>query len=250
MLRNVLNTDPAEARELFSWAMVPHLLLFAGLPLLLLWRVQLDRQSWGRALAWRLATIAGSAALLVGALLLVFQDFSAQMRNQKEVRYLITPANVLWSAGSVIAATRGNDDGEQQRLVDDQVAVDAAGLAVGVLVEVREDERRHPLAADPGAACRRTAGTAGGATTAAFFELLDAVLVVGLHLLHLLLELGIAMLELLDLPGHHGERLLELIEPVLDIDGIAALRGRSRGQRENEGGQEDEARRNDFHGQQ
>lgn len=97
MLRNVLNTDPAEARELFSWAMVPHLLLFAGLPLLLLWRVQLDRQSWGRALAWRLATIAGSAALLVGALLLVFQDFSAQMRNQKEVRYLITPANFIYS---------------------------------------------------------------------------------------------------------------------------------------------------------
>lgn len=97
MLRNVLNTDPAEARELFSWAMVPHLLLFAGLPLLLLWRVQLDRQSWGRALAWRLTTIAGSAALLVGALLLVFQDFSAQMRNQKEVRYLITPANFIYS---------------------------------------------------------------------------------------------------------------------------------------------------------
>ena len=49
-------------------------------------------------MAWRLATIAGSSALLVGALLLVFQDFSAQMRNQKEVRYLITPANFIYSA--------------------------------------------------------------------------------------------------------------------------------------------------------
>jgi lipid A ethanolaminephosphotransferase len=98
MLRNVLKTDPAEASELFGWSMLPHLLLFAGLPLLVLWRVQLDRQPWGRAMAWRLATIAGSAALLVGALLLVFQDFSAQMRNQKEVRYLITPANFIYSA--------------------------------------------------------------------------------------------------------------------------------------------------------
>ena len=98
MLRNVLKTDPAEAGELFGWGMLPHLLLFAGLPLLVLWRVQLDRQSWGRALAWRLATIAGSAVLLVGAVLLVFQDFSAQMRNQKEVRYLITPANFIYSA--------------------------------------------------------------------------------------------------------------------------------------------------------
>lgn len=98
MLRNVLKTDPAEAGELFGWGMLPHLLLFAGLPLLVLWRVQLDRQSWGRALAWRLATIAGAAVLLVGAVLLVFQDFSAQMRNQKEVRYLITPANFIYSA--------------------------------------------------------------------------------------------------------------------------------------------------------
>ncbi|MEN9490868.1 MAG: hypothetical protein RJA63_1317 [Pseudomonadota bacterium] len=98
MLRNVLKTDPAEAGELFGWGMLPHLLLFAGLPLLVLWRVQLDRQPWVRAMAWRLATIAGSAALLVGALLLVFQDFSAQMRNQKEVRYLITPANFIYSA--------------------------------------------------------------------------------------------------------------------------------------------------------
>ena len=98
MLRNVLKTDPAEAGELFGWGMLPHLLLFAGLPLLVLWRVQLARQPWIRALAWRLATIAGAAVLLVGALLLVFQDFSAQMRNQKEIRYLITPANFIYSA--------------------------------------------------------------------------------------------------------------------------------------------------------
>lgn len=103
MLRNVLKTDPTEAGELFSWGMVPHLLLFAGLPLLVLWRVQIDRQAWGRAIAWRLATLAGSAALLVGALLLVFQDFSAQMRNQREARYLITPANFIYSAVRVAA---------------------------------------------------------------------------------------------------------------------------------------------------
>lgn len=103
MLRNVLKTDPAEAGELFGWSMLPHLLLFAGLPLLVLWRLRLQQQPWGRALAWRLATAAGSAVLLVGALLLVFQDFSAQMRNQKEVRYLITPANFIYSAVRVAA---------------------------------------------------------------------------------------------------------------------------------------------------
>mgnify|MGYP002150829880 FL=1 len=41
MLRNVMRTDVAEARELFAWRMVPHLLLFAVLPLVLLWKVRL-----------------------------------------------------------------------------------------------------------------------------------------------------------------------------------------------------------------
>jgi len=53
MLRNVLKTDPAEAGELFGWGMLPHLLLFAGLPLLVLWRVRLKPQRWARAMAWR-----------------------------------------------------------------------------------------------------------------------------------------------------------------------------------------------------
>ncbi len=103
MLRNVLKTDPTEAGELFGWGMLPHLLLFAAVPLFVLWRVRVERQPWGRALAWRLAAVVGSVGLLVGALLLVFQDFSAQMRNQREVRYLITPANFIWSAARVAA---------------------------------------------------------------------------------------------------------------------------------------------------
>jgi len=120
MLRNVLKTHPAEAGELFGWGMLPHLLLFAGLPLLVLWRVRLQRQPWGRALAWRLATAAGSAALLVGALLLVFQDFSAQMRNQKEVRYLITPANFIYSAARVAV-----DSTREAQVARTPVGVDA-----------------------------------------------------------------------------------------------------------------------------
>jgi lipid A ethanolaminephosphotransferase len=104
MLRNVVMTDPAEASELFSWGMLPHLLLFAGLPLLFLSRVKLTSRPWRRALAWRLSTILGSAAVLVGALLFVYQDFSAQMRNQKELRYLATPANFIFSTFRVAFA--------------------------------------------------------------------------------------------------------------------------------------------------
>ena len=104
MLRNVLRTDVAEARELFAWGLLPHLLLFAVLPLLLLWRVRIVNRPWLRAAAVRVGLLLLAAAVLVGALLSVFQAFSSLMRNHKEMRYLITPANYLWSLGAVATA--------------------------------------------------------------------------------------------------------------------------------------------------
>ena len=104
MMRNVMLTDVAEARELFTWSLVPHLLLNAVLPLLLLWRVQVQPRPWGRAAAVRLASVLLAVVVLVGALLGVFQAVSSMMRNHKEMRYLITPANVVWSIGAVAAA--------------------------------------------------------------------------------------------------------------------------------------------------
>jgi len=104
MMRNVLHTDVAEARELFSWGLLPHLLLHAVLPLALLWRVRVAPRSWGRAAGWRLGAALSAGVLLVGALLTIFQPFASMMRNHKEMRYLATPSNLLWSTAAVGAA--------------------------------------------------------------------------------------------------------------------------------------------------
>jgi lipid A ethanolaminephosphotransferase len=101
MLRNVMRTDVTEARELFSWNLLPHLLIFAVLPLLLLWRVRLVKRPWLRAGVVRLGALLLAVLVLVGALLSVFQGFSSLMRNNREMRYLITPANYLWSLAAV-----------------------------------------------------------------------------------------------------------------------------------------------------
>ena len=53
MLRNVLHTDVREARELFGWSLLPHLLLHAGLPLLVLWRVRIVRRPWKAPGCWQ-----------------------------------------------------------------------------------------------------------------------------------------------------------------------------------------------------
>lgn len=104
MLRNVLRTQPAEARELITWAMAPYLLLQAGVPLWLLSRWQVPQRRWGPALGYRLGALAVAAAALIAAMMLSFQPLSSTMRNHKELRYLITPASVAWSTVATLRA--------------------------------------------------------------------------------------------------------------------------------------------------
>lgn len=103
MLRNLLRTDWHEARELLSTSMLPHLGLMAGLPLLVLWRVQPARRRWPGAAVRRLGFMFAMAALLTACVLLLYGPLASLMRNHREARYLITPANYLYSLASVAA---------------------------------------------------------------------------------------------------------------------------------------------------
>ncbi len=103
MMRNVLHTDVAEARELLTAALGLHLLLYAGLPMLLLWRVQLRPTGWLRSLWQRGLSAVLGLLLFVACLVAIFPSFGPLMRNHKDLRYLATPSNVLWSAGAVAA---------------------------------------------------------------------------------------------------------------------------------------------------
>jgi lipid A ethanolaminephosphotransferase len=104
MLRNVLRTDVSEARELLAPALLWQLLLYAVLPLLLLWRVRVVNHRWPRATLVRLGMLLAALATAALALIAVFQPMASLMRNHREVRYLITPANMVWSIGAVVAA--------------------------------------------------------------------------------------------------------------------------------------------------
>ncbi len=102
MLRNAFHSDPAEASEVLGWGLVPHLLAFAVLPIIAIGYPKLTVRRWPRALAVRLGFLALAVLMAAGAVLLVFQDFSSLMRNQKELRYLITPANAVYSTARVL----------------------------------------------------------------------------------------------------------------------------------------------------
>ena len=103
MLRNVLRTDLAEARELLTPGFFLQVAALALPPLFVLQRARLRRRPLKRALAIRGAAAVLALVVAAGALGSVFKDFSAQMRNHKELRYLITPAAPLWSLARVLS---------------------------------------------------------------------------------------------------------------------------------------------------
>ncbi|MFM1987719.1 MAG: hypothetical protein RJA99_676 [Pseudomonadota bacterium] len=107
MIRNVLATDTREAGELLTLDMIAHNLLLGALPAAVVLWVRVKQRPWKRALAIRAGTVALAVVVGLGALLAVFQDFASTMRNQKTLRYAITPANVVWSLGSVAASGLG-----------------------------------------------------------------------------------------------------------------------------------------------
>ena len=103
MLRNVLHTDPREASELIGASMMVGVAVLGVIPAVLVCRVQVRRRPLRRALAIRLGAIAVALAVAAAALLLAFQDLGSLMRNRRELRYAITPGNVVYSLGRALA---------------------------------------------------------------------------------------------------------------------------------------------------
>ena len=104
MVRNILRTDVKEASELFSLNFCIHMFVYALLPILLVSQLRLKTMPLRRSMLVRLAYVVGAIVIAAGSIMLVFQDFSSLMRNQKEVRFLITPSNYLFSLTRVVVA--------------------------------------------------------------------------------------------------------------------------------------------------
>lgn len=121
MLRNVLRTDVKEASELFNPGMLSPLLLTAVLPLLVLLRVRVRREPFARALVIRIMALGTVLLVGVGSLMAIFQDVAPLMRNHKEIRYLITPANYLYSLARVLG-----EDASAATKPRQQIGLDAA----------------------------------------------------------------------------------------------------------------------------
>ena len=116
MVRNVLHTDLRESTEFVSRGTLAA--LASALPaLLVLWRMRLRRRRPLAALARRLAFAA--AVLLVAGLAVAgsTREFSTLVRNHRETRYLVAPANVVVSLLKV--ATERDERGPRVQIAGD-----------------------------------------------------------------------------------------------------------------------------------
>ncbi|HHW4680162.1 MAG TPA: phosphoethanolamine transferase [Xylella taiwanensis] len=103
MLRNVFNTDHKESRELITSALILPLLLYAALPIAVLWRLRLRQRRWPRALGLRTLFLLTVTVVGVGGAMLSFQKLSALMRNHREVRHLATPVNYIMALRKMLS---------------------------------------------------------------------------------------------------------------------------------------------------
>ncbi len=93
MLTNLLETDLHESSQLITGKLAGWLLLTGLLPALALWRIEVVTAP--RERRQRVFTSVAAVAVLALGLLDSLQSFSPLMRNHKELRYLITPGNLL-----------------------------------------------------------------------------------------------------------------------------------------------------------
>jgi len=93
MMTNLLETDAHESGQLINSGLILSLTLWGVLPATLIWRCKIVHSQNKLQSRWSAAIIA--LLIFIAALLSSFQSFSPLLRNHKELRYLITPGNVL-----------------------------------------------------------------------------------------------------------------------------------------------------------
>ena len=97
MMTNVLQTDRREVADLLNLRLAVNVFLLAIVPIVLVWRLPLQRLSFWPQLGRNALGFGAGALLLTVLVFALFADLSATMRNHKQIRYLINPANSLWA---------------------------------------------------------------------------------------------------------------------------------------------------------
>ncbi|MCX7557360.1 phosphoethanolamine--lipid A transferase [Xanthomonadaceae bacterium JHOS43] len=119
MIRNVLQTDPTEAREMLDPGLLLHVALFGLLPATALLMLHLPRLPWQRELRNRALFLVGMGLLAAVVLGPFLQGTFTLMRSDPMLRYRITPGNYLISLGRALVQEEGVPSGPKQGVAAD-----------------------------------------------------------------------------------------------------------------------------------
>ncbi|MEQ1684783.1 MAG: phosphoethanolamine--lipid A transferase [Burkholderiaceae bacterium] len=128
MMVNVVQTDPREVRDLLSWRLLLGVAFLAGVPLLALWRVPVQRLGAVAQLGRNALGVFVALAVFAALLFALFADLSATMRNHKTMRYLINPLNSFYALADIGLQSTAQPAGPPQPIgLDARIAPRAAG---------------------------------------------------------------------------------------------------------------------------
>ena len=109
MMRNVIETDPAEVGGLFSFDLFAHVVLLGVIPAVLVWRIALPSSTWRVRLRQRLVFIGSALALCAVALFACSANYAVFFREHKPIRYALSPAAPVVSLAGLLSANARRD---------------------------------------------------------------------------------------------------------------------------------------------
>lgn len=108
MLRNTVETNATEVRDLLSLKLLAYIVLLGIVPVIVLYKTPIVYRTFGRALFSKLLVGVASAGVLASVALLNYQGLSSLFRNHHELRLMIVPSNVVGAGAGYLREQLGS----------------------------------------------------------------------------------------------------------------------------------------------
>ncbi|AXA94902.1 phosphoethanolamine transferase [Massilia sp. YMA4] len=179
MIRNLAETDVAEATELLHWKLWAWIVAAGVLPALLVMRLPLHQLPWPRHLAWSIGLALGAFALAAVLLLMFFKTLAPLVRENRDLRFLLAPTNYLHATKGYLQqrfarpavlrplgrdARKGADWQGQERPAVLVIVVGETARAQNFSLNGHQRETNPRLARQPGLVNFRSVTSCGTAT--------------------------------------------------------------------------------------
>ena len=145
MVHNILETDFQEARELFTWPLLWHLLLYGFLPAALVLLAPIRYPQRFRGLLFRAGMVVACLAIIVSLFVTSYKEFVLFGRANRELQVFINPTYPIYAFQKVLKKKYfAHDDEPLQVIAADAVRNDGPQPTV-VILAVGETARAKEL---------------------------------------------------------------------------------------------------------